>query len=70
MIFRPYFDFAHGCAAYLFGCGGHGLCTVVDARESENQDYVAFAAEKGMRINPRDRHARARRPPRGRPEPG
>lgn len=50
MIFRPYFDFAHGCAAYLFGCGGEGLCTVVDARESETRDYVAFAAEKGMRI--------------------
>ena len=21
MIFRPFFDFDHGCAAYLFGCG-------------------------------------------------
>jgi glyoxylase-like metal-dependent hydrolase (beta-lactamase superfamily II) len=35
MIFRPFFDFEHGCAAYLFGCGGHGLCAVVDAREPE-----------------------------------
>ena len=50
MIFRPFFDFEHGCAAYLFGCGGKGLCAVVDARESEVDDYVAFAASKGMRI--------------------
>jgi len=50
MIFRPFFDFEHGCAAYLFGCGGKGLCAVVDARESEVDDYAAFAASKGMRI--------------------
>jgi glyoxylase-like metal-dependent hydrolase (beta-lactamase superfamily II) len=50
MIFRPFFDFAHGCAAYLFGCGGQGLCAVVDARESEIEEYVTFAADKGMRI--------------------
>ena len=50
MIFRPFFDFEHGCAAYLFGCGGKGLCAVVDARESEVEDYAAFAASKGMRI--------------------
>ena len=50
MIFRPFFDFDHGCAAYLFGCGGKGLCAVVDARESEVDAYVAFAKDKGMRI--------------------
>jgi hydroxyacylglutathione hydrolase len=50
MIFRPFFDFEHGCAAYLFGCGGKGLCAVVDARESEVDVYAAFAAGKGMRI--------------------
>src|SRR5216117_48433 len=50
MIFRPFFDFEHGCAAYLFGCGGKGLCAVVDARESEVDVYAAFAASKGMRI--------------------
>jgi glyoxylase-like metal-dependent hydrolase (beta-lactamase superfamily II) len=50
MIFRPFFDFEHGCAAYLFGCGGKGLCAVVDARESEVDIYAAFAASKGMRI--------------------
>ena len=50
MIFRPFFDFEHGCAAYLFGCGGQGLCAVVDARESEVDEYAAFAASKGMQI--------------------
>jgi len=50
MIFRPFFDFEHGCAAYLFGCGGHGLCAVVDAREPEVDEYIAFARGKGMRI--------------------
>jgi hydroxyacylglutathione hydrolase len=50
MIFRPFLDFDHGCAAYLFGCGGQGLCAVVDAREPEVGEYAAFAAKKGMRI--------------------
>jgi hydroxyacylglutathione hydrolase len=50
MIFRPFFDFEHGCAAYLFGCGGHGLCAVVDAREPEVDEYIAFAQGKGMLI--------------------
>ncbi len=50
MIFRPFFDFEHGCAAYLFGCGGQGLCAVVDARHPEVDDYIAFARDKGMRI--------------------
>jgi glyoxylase-like metal-dependent hydrolase (beta-lactamase superfamily II) len=50
MIFRPFFDFDHGCATYLFGCGGQGLCAVVDAREPQIEDYIAFAASKRMRI--------------------
>ena len=50
MIFRPFFDFEHGCAAYLFGCGGQGLCAVVDARQPEVDDYITFARDKGMRI--------------------
>ena len=50
MIFRPFLDFDHGCAAYLFGCGGKGLCAVVDPREPELADYVAFAEDKRMRI--------------------
>jgi hydroxyacylglutathione hydrolase len=50
VIFRPFFDFDRGCAAYLFGCGGHGLCAVVDARELEVDEYIRFADAKGMRI--------------------
>src|SRR5262245_1719566 len=50
MIFRPFFDFDHGCAAYVFGCGGQGLCAVVDPREVEVDQYIAFARSKGMRI--------------------
>src|SRR5690606_35930718 len=29
MIFKPYYYFETGCAAYLFGCGGLGKCAVV-----------------------------------------
>lgn len=50
MIFKPYYDFATGCAAYLLGCGGLGKCAVVDAREEDIAAYVAFAASKGMQI--------------------
>jgi len=50
MIFRPYYYFETGCAAYLFGCGSVGKCAVVDAHERDIDDYVAFAASKGMRI--------------------
>ena len=50
MIFRPYHYFETGCAAYLFGCGTLGTCCVVDAHEQSVDDYVAFAAAKGMRI--------------------
>jgi glyoxylase-like metal-dependent hydrolase (beta-lactamase superfamily II) len=50
MIFRPYYYFETGCAAYLFGCGGLGRCAVVDAHEHDVSAYVAFAAAKGMQI--------------------
>lgn len=50
MIFRPYYYFDKGCAAYLFGCGSLGKCAVVDAHEESVDEYVAFAASKGMRI--------------------
>jgi len=50
MIFKPYYDFETGCAAYLFGCGSLGQCAVVDAHEKDVDEYVAFAAAKGMRI--------------------
>jgi glyoxylase-like metal-dependent hydrolase (beta-lactamase superfamily II) len=50
MIFKPYYYFASGCAAYLFGCGGLGKCAVVDAHEEDLDEYARFAASKGMRI--------------------
>src|SRR5690349_22112409 len=50
MIFKPYYYFDTGCAAYLFGCGSLGKCAVVDAHESDIDAYAAFAASKGMRI--------------------
>src|ERR1041384_346199 len=50
MIFRPYHYFDTGCAAYLFGCGTLGKCAVVDAQERDVDEYLAFAASKGMRI--------------------
>lgn len=50
MIFKPYYSFETGCAAYLFGCGGLGKCAVVDAHENDVDAYLAFASSKGMRI--------------------
>ncbi len=50
MIFKPYYYFETGCAAYLFGCGGLGQCAVVDAHERDLDAYLAFAASKEMRI--------------------
>jgi len=50
MIFKPYYYFETGCAAYLFGCGSLGKCAVVDAHERDLDAYAEFAASKGMRI--------------------
>ena len=50
MIFRPFYTFETGCAAYLFGCGSKGLCAVVDPQEKDVDAYLAFAASKAMRI--------------------
>jgi hydroxyacylglutathione hydrolase len=50
MIFRPYYHYETGCAAYLFGCGTLGKCAVVDPHEEEVESYVSFAASKGMQI--------------------
>ena len=50
MIFKPYYYFETGCAAYLFGCGGLGKCAVVDAHERDLDAYAEFAASKGMQI--------------------
>jgi hydroxyacylglutathione hydrolase len=50
LIFKPYYYFDTGCAAYLFGCGSLGMCAVVDAHEEDVDAYLAFAAAKAMRI--------------------
>jgi glyoxylase-like metal-dependent hydrolase (beta-lactamase superfamily II) len=50
MIFRPYYYFDTGCAAYLFGCGTVGKCAVVDAHEQDLDAYRTFASAKGMQI--------------------
>lgn len=50
MIFKPYYYFETGCAAYLFGCGTVGKCAVVDAHEHDIETYSRFAASKGMQI--------------------
>lgn len=50
MIFKPYYYFETGCAAYLFGCGSVGKCAVVDPHERDVDAYVEFAESKSMRI--------------------
>ena len=50
MLFKPYYYFDTGCAAYLFGCGGLGKCVVVDAHEEDIDAYVELARAKGMSI--------------------
>ena len=50
MIFRPFYRDETGCAAYVFGCGGHGLGCVVDPHERDVDAYLDFAAAKGLRL--------------------
>src|SRR5712692_8949907 len=50
MIFRPYYYYDRGCAAYVFGCGTLGQCAVVDARIDDVEGYATFADSKGMRV--------------------
>ena len=50
MIFRPFYTYETGCAAYLLGCGSLGKCAVVDPQDKDVGDYVDFAAAKGMKI--------------------
>jgi hydroxyacylglutathione hydrolase len=50
VIFRPFYRFETGCAAYVFGCGSQGLACVVDPQHDDVDAYVDFAASKGMRI--------------------
>ena len=50
MIFKPFYRYETGCASYLFGCGTLGTCAVVDPLERFVDEYIAFAADKGMQI--------------------
>jgi hydroxyacylglutathione hydrolase len=50
MIFKPFYYFDTGCAAYLLGCGTLGKCAVVDPQARDVSSYIEFAEAKGMRI--------------------
>ena len=50
MIFRPFYYYDLGCAAYLFGCGGQGLGAVVDPQAHDVENYLSLASSKGLRI--------------------
>ncbi|MBF6568653.1 MAG: MBL fold metallo-hydrolase [Candidatus Binataceae bacterium] len=50
MIFKPFYYFDTGCAAYVFGCSTLGKCAVVDPQARDIESYAAFAETKGMRI--------------------
>jgi hydroxyacylglutathione hydrolase len=50
MIFKPFYYFDTGCAAYVFGCGSLGLGAVVDPQERDVERYVSFADAKGLKI--------------------
>ena len=66
MIFRPFYYFETGCAAYLFGCGGLGKCAVVDAHERGRRRLRRVRRGEGHAHHARHRHARPRRPSLGR----
>ena len=50
MIFRPFYYYDLGCAAYLLGCGTLGQSAVVDPRADDVEAYIAFARAKKMPI--------------------
>ena len=50
MIFRPYYYFDLGCAAYVFGCGTAGRGAVVDPRVEDIEAYITFARDKGLQL--------------------
>ena len=50
MIFRPYYYYDRGCAAYVFGCGTLGKGTVVDARADDIDSYIEFADAKDLHL--------------------
>lgn len=50
MIFKPFYYFDTGCAAYVFGCGSVSKGAVVDPQERDLDAYVFFAEAKGLKI--------------------
>jgi glyoxylase-like metal-dependent hydrolase (beta-lactamase superfamily II) len=50
VIFRPFYYYDLGCAAYLLGCGTVGKCAVVDPRAEDIDAYVGFARARKMQI--------------------
>ena len=50
MIFKPFYSFETGCAAYVFGCASVGKGAVVDPQLCDVDACVAFAASKGLQI--------------------
>jgi len=50
VIFKPFYYFDTGCAAYAFGCGTVGTGAVVAPQERDVDAYVAFAEVKGLKI--------------------
>jgi glyoxylase-like metal-dependent hydrolase (beta-lactamase superfamily II) len=50
VIFRPFYYFDTGCAAYVLGCAGKGYAAVVDPQDRDLDSYMDFSAGKGMRI--------------------
>jgi hydroxyacylglutathione hydrolase len=51
MIFKPFYYFETGCAAYVLGCAGKGVAAVVDPQDRDVDSYIEFASAKGMRIS-------------------
>jgi len=49
MILRPFFHSDPVAISYLFGCGGHAACAVVDP-VGDIRPYLRVADETGMRI--------------------
>jgi hydroxyacylglutathione hydrolase len=50
MIFQPFFRPATGCAGYLVGCAGKGVCAAVDPRAEDVEAYLEAASSRGMRM--------------------
>lgn len=50
MIFRQFLKPETGCASYILGCGGKGMCIVVDPHPDLIPQYLEVSEKTGMRI--------------------